>query len=85
MKSFTHSLEKGNKRLEIQFDYIHTPAEGKYLVTVPHEGGKIMFNMQLDERGTWRLMDKYKVIPPEWHQLAPLLSDLILGQNKTKT
>ncbi len=83
MKSFKHSLEMGNKRIEIQFDYIHTLTEGKYLLTVPHGDGKIMFNMQLDEGGTWRLMDKYKVIPSDWHQLAPLLSDIILGQNNT--
>jgi hypothetical protein len=83
MKSFKHSLEINSKCVDIQFDYIHTIGEGRDWVTVPYGPGKIMFHMQLGEKGTWQLVDKYQLVPSEWLHLAPLLADIILKQNSS--
>jgi hypothetical protein len=83
MNNFQQAIDVGNQILVFQFTYTHIGNEGRYFVVVPDANNKILsFYMQQDKNETWKVVDKYHLIPKWLHQLEQSISKAIVENNQ---
>lgn len=80
MPNFSHVFPVGEELLTFRFSLIHRPGGPRYWVTVLREEAYVTsFYLEKNDRGVWRLSDRYKTAPFWVYALEPELVEAICG------